>query len=244
MDCGQLADTDRCGESRRTATRVRRGATCLSSSSHLALRPYSNPANPVVLPPGRAKLATKPAPTGSITPANTIGTARVACCNAATVGKVVAKRTSGVSATNSVAFFRLRSASLIPHRMWICALRPTAQPASCSPCRNAATRACPSRSSAGMFMSTPMRRIGSRCCARAASGHATAEPPSSVMNSGAASFDHLVGEQQERLRDFQAQRLRGFEIDHQFESGWNLNRQVGRACTLENLIDHYGRLPV
>ena len=97
-------------ESRRTATWVRRGATCLSSSSHLALKPYSNPANPVVLPPGRAKLATKPAPTGSITPANTIGTARVACCNAATVGKVVAKRTSGVSATNSVAFFRLRSA--------------------------------------------------------------------------------------------------------------------------------------
>src|SRR6266545_7620745 len=31
-------------------------------------------------------------------------------------------------------------------------------------------------------MSTPMRRIRSRCCARAASGHAAA-PPSSVMNS-------------------------------------------------------------
>jgi hypothetical protein len=30
-------------------------------------------------------------------------------------------------------------------------------------------------------MTTPMRRIRSRCCARAASGHAAA-PPSSVMN--------------------------------------------------------------
>ena len=49
---------------------------------------------------------------------------------AATFGKVVAKRTSGVSATNSVAFFRLRSASLIPHLS--CALLPTPQPASCS----------------------------------------------------------------------------------------------------------------
>ena len=29
----------------------------------------------------------------------------------------------------------------------------------------------------------PMRRIRSDCCARAASGHADAAPPSSVMNS-------------------------------------------------------------
>jgi hypothetical protein len=48
----------------------------------------------------------------------------------------------------------------------------------------------------------------------------------------------------DRLRDFQVQRLRGFEIDHQFESGWNLDQQVGRACTLENFVDRYGRLPV
>jgi hypothetical protein len=30
-------------------------------------------------------------------------------------------------------------------------------------------------------MSTPMRRIRSACCARAASGHPAAAPPSSVM---------------------------------------------------------------
>ena len=51
--------------SRRTATRVTRGAICLSSSSHFALMPYSNWVNPVALPPGRARLSTKPAPTGS-----------------------------------------------------------------------------------------------------------------------------------------------------------------------------------
>jgi hypothetical protein len=32
-------------------------------------------------------------------------------------------------------------------------------------------------------MSTPMRRVRSRCCARAAIGHAVAAPPSSVMAS-------------------------------------------------------------
>ena len=37
---------------------------------------------PVALPPGRARLSTKPAPTGSGTIANTIGTVRVACSNA------------------------------------------------------------------------------------------------------------------------------------------------------------------
>ena len=35
----------------------------------------------------------------------------------------------------------------------------------------------------GDVISTAIRRIRSRCCARAASGHAAAAPPSSVMNS-------------------------------------------------------------
>jgi hypothetical protein len=38
------------------------------------------------VPPGRAKLSTKPAPTGSTAGANTIGTVRVAACNAAQLG--------------------------------------------------------------------------------------------------------------------------------------------------------------
>ena len=64
--------------SRRTATRLRPGAIALSNSSHFPLRVYSNCRNPVALPPGRARLSTKPAPTGSGTATNTIGTARVA----------------------------------------------------------------------------------------------------------------------------------------------------------------------
>src|SRR5207249_1752566 len=41
--------------SRSTATRVTCGATSLSNSSHLPAKPNSGEANPVVLPPGRAK---------------------------------------------------------------------------------------------------------------------------------------------------------------------------------------------
>jgi hypothetical protein len=78
--------------------------------------PYSNSVKPVVLPPGRARLATKPAPTGSTTFTNTIGTMRLARCNDATAGLALAKITSGASATNSAAYLRLRSASLAPQR--------------------------------------------------------------------------------------------------------------------------------
>ena len=69
--------------SRSTATRVTPGAISLSSSSYFALMLYSNSMNPVALPPGRAKLSTKPEPTGSVG-TNTIGTVRVACSNGAT----------------------------------------------------------------------------------------------------------------------------------------------------------------
>src|SRR5262249_5119444 len=62
-----------------------------------------------------------------------------------------------------------------------------AVPNSCSPCANAATRAGESGSSAARYMSTPIRRIRSGCCARAASDRSSddiaAAPPSSVRNS-------------------------------------------------------------
>ena len=138
----------------------------------------------MILPPGRAKLSTKPAPTGSATFTSTIGTLRVARCNSPAVEVPLARITSGASATNSAANRRMRSASPAPRRYSIRTLRPSIQPNWCSPCSNAARRARTSVSSASVAdpMSTPMRRTPSPCCARAASGHAAA-PPSSVMNS-------------------------------------------------------------
>jgi hypothetical protein len=47
---------------------------------------YSSSMKPVMLPPGWAKLATKPAPTGSATVANTTGSVVVDCCSAPTDG--------------------------------------------------------------------------------------------------------------------------------------------------------------
>src|SRR6478672_3416600 len=50
---------------------------------------------------------------------------------------------------------------------------PSIQPSCGSACVKAVSRLCPSASLAGQGMSTPMRRMRSDCCARAANGHAT-----------------------------------------------------------------------
>ena len=41
----------------------------------------------------------------------------------------------------------------------------------------------------------------------------------------------------------EAERLGGLEVDHQFELGRRLHRQVGRLLALENAIDVAGRAP-
>ena len=48
-------------------------------------------------------------------------------------------------------------------------------------------------------------------------------------------FDHLVGAQQERLRDRQAERLGGRKIDDKLESGRLLNRDIAGLRTAQIL---------
>ena len=110
--------------SRRTATRVIPGAISFNNSTHFTLKLYSNCIKPVALPPGRARLATKPAPTGSMTITNTIGTARVACSNGPTDEVPWARMTSGASAANSAACLRISAASVVAQRVSILTLRP------------------------------------------------------------------------------------------------------------------------
>jgi len=116
------------------------GAISLSSSSHFALKPYSNIIKPVALPPGWARLSTKPAPTGSGTITNTIGTVRVASNTAAAPALPLATMTSNASAANSVAALLVSAASPAPQRASICRLRPSIQPSSRSRCKKTATQ--------------------------------------------------------------------------------------------------------
>ena len=89
--------------SRSTATRVVRGAICLSISSHFALRPNSKLVKPVALSAVLAMLATEP-PLKPPTCTNTIGIVRVICRSGKTWELVGARMTSGASATSSAAY--------------------------------------------------------------------------------------------------------------------------------------------
>src|SRR3954453_17447758 len=91
------------------------------------LMPYSKSVKPVALPPGRAKVSTTPAPTGSMTPMNTMGTLLVSCCNGKAATALSARIMSGASATSSAACLRIVSELPPPQRVVIPILLPSIQ---------------------------------------------------------------------------------------------------------------------
>jgi hypothetical protein len=64
------------------------------------------------------------------------------------------------------------------------------------------------------------------------SGQATAPPM--PTNKCAPSFDHLVGAHEQHGRNFLSEGFRGLEIEHQFELGRLLHRQIGGLFTFDN----------
>ena len=77
-----------------TASRRSGGRTSRNSSSRLPTRSVPWVDSPVTLPPGRAKLATMPPPTGSFASAKTMGMTAVTCFTAATWGPAVTTRST------------------------------------------------------------------------------------------------------------------------------------------------------
>src|SRR5262249_51563313 len=115
-------------------TRITQNEMCQSvpgqqrSRNPHGLMPISKLINPVALPPGRAKLLTRPEATGSAAAGNTIGTVRVSRNKGRSVELPDARMTSGASATNSAACLRVSSGSNLVHRVSIRILRPVIQP--------------------------------------------------------------------------------------------------------------------
>src|SRR5262245_48483200 len=57
-------------------------------------------------------------------------------------------------------------------------------------------------------------------------------------------FDYLVGELLELQWHFEPERLSGFHVDAQHELGRELDRQFGRLCAFQNLVDEVGSAAV
>src|SRR5215471_9959368 len=193
---------------------------------------------PVMFEPGRARLATRPVATGSPGSAKTIGTLFVACLAARAhwVPYVIIKST--FSWTNSAASSSARSFLPSAQRYSIATVCPSIQPSSRSRCTKTTTHWLPIE--AVVEPRKPMVGSFPGCRARAAIGHATAAPPSSVMNSR-----RIIRSPRRRersaYREFGGRRLRALEIDDKFELDRLMDRQIGRLGTFENLpgIDAY-----
>jgi hypothetical protein len=108
-----------------------------------------------------------------------------------------ARMTSGASPANSAACLRSSSELNEPHRLTICRLRPSVQPNSRSPCRNAAKRAFVSSSSGVVVMSTPIRRTRS----------ATSSCPGGMIMTGY----ELVSQARERCPSLKALLTSGYD---------------------------------
>ncbi len=173
------------------ARRRRPGTSSRNSCKRLPPRSVASTDNPVRLPPGRARDATRPVPSGSAATAKTIGIVDVDCFAARTIGFAYVTMTSTLIRTNSAASSAARSLLPSAQRYSIIMLRPSIQPSSRNFCKNAVSH---SPWPAGVpEPKKPMVGSFSSCCVLAASGQVATVPPISPMNS-------------RRLMDFPRQR--------------------------------------
>ena len=122
---------------RRNPTRASLGSASLSTSGLLLFSSLVRLENPVTLPPGRARLATRPAPTGSGTFVITMGMVVVALFAANAGGVDVATIISTLRRTKSAASSGRRSSFCSANRYSMVRFFPSIQPSLVSSCRNA-----------------------------------------------------------------------------------------------------------
>src|SRR5262245_42171914 len=155
-------------------------------------------------------------------------------------------RTSGRACASSVANSASRSCLPSADRYSKIRFRPSMYPSSRSRCLRPFTKV---TSSAGRSARKPIRQTLPACCASTSRGAANMPLPTIAMNARRSislrsctlqsllrSPDDLVGSNQERLRDCQAQRLGGLEVDHQLELRRLFDREVGGFGPFQNLV--------
>ena len=152
--------------SRRSPTRTSLGTASLSISNLLVFSSTAKVENPVTLPPGRARLATRPSPTGSPTFVITMGMVVVALLAANTDTPAIATIRSTLRRTRSAASSFRRSAPLFSAKRYSKVIFfPSIQPSLRISCRNASKS--PAIPEAMLLSRKPMRKTFPVCCASA-----------------------------------------------------------------------------
>jgi hypothetical protein len=148
------------------------GASSRSKPSRLAASSSFMVLIPVALPPGRLRLTTRPAATGSPGQVNTIGMVAVAALAASVAGWLeTATTTATRRRTRSAVNSGNRSFCPPAQRYSIVTFRPSTKPAWLRPVRNPARRL--AFCSSVPECRNPITGVAS-CCARAATGHTAA----------------------------------------------------------------------
>src|SRR5947208_16647179 len=175
----------------RTATRESLGTISFRSSSCLPLISGERVDSPVMFPPSRARLATKPEPTGSLSHAMTIGLVPVAPLAGRVAVGPLDRMTSTLRRTSSAARSGSRSNFPSAHRYSMTMLFPSTYPSSRRPCRNASVRG--EIEEGETALRNPIRETFFGCCASAAELNAKSMVPSAMRkNVFLISFSDLI----------------------------------------------------
>jgi hypothetical protein len=163
------------------ATTSALGTSSRNNPSCFVPKPASRVFTPVMFPPGRLRLVTRPKRTGSSPTLNTMGMLAVAALAAkATPSPPPVTMTATCRVTKSSARAGSRSYRPYAKRNSITTFWSVTYPVSFRPRRNAASIG--TSLSADLALKYPITGIGA-CCARGASGHATTPLPSATINS-------------------------------------------------------------
>ena len=187
---------------------------------------------PVRLPPGRARLATRPSLTGSSPTTKTIGIVVVAALAANAEAGPAGRGDHGDLPANQFGRQRRQPIGLIlgpaVFDRHVLALDIAGVLQALAKCAQSDPQ-----NSGDLALRNPITGIAG-CCARAASGHAAAAPPSSVMNSRRS---HSITSSAGRAVSGGTSRpsaSRRLEVDDELEFGRLQHRQVGGLRAFED----------
>src|SRR5215203_1967238 len=209
------------------------GTASARVSTHLPPISGSNVLNPVVFPPGLERLSTKPAPTGSVTTTNTIGTVVFSCLSAARPDVPFTTTTSGRSGATSFACTRAIWVLRQPARFdrGILTIDPTGLP-------QAIPKKLQPLLAVRIILTIPQNHGDTpnvprlltegelRPNYRARQRSKSVPSPHSITSSARA---------RRRLRHCEAKGSRRFEVDRQLNFRCLMDGQVSRSATLEDL---------